>query len=100
MPPGEPSFTALLDLLARIYPDADATRTVAGIAGMNLALVAFSNRAIDTWNSVLAEAERQACMSMLLSRVIKDYGKQPNAPEIIYNYSRANNMTQVQMDMS
>lgn len=66
-------LTPLVKVLASLYSDAASARTMATTAGLDLAQIAFDARAINTWASILTEAELQDCTLTLLDQAHEQY---------------------------
>ncbi len=69
----DPAFIELRKVLAELFDDKNSIRQFAKDAGLSPSLIAFSDRAINTWESVLEEAERNKCLANLLFRVKDPY---------------------------
>lgn len=69
----DPAFIDLRAVLAELFDDRASIRQFAKDAGLNVSLIAFSDRAINTWESVLEEAERNKCLTDLLNLVKAPY---------------------------
>jgi hypothetical protein len=61
-------LTQLADVLAELYYDRGSIQTMAATAGLNLALIAFYPKAIDTWVPLLQEAEVHGRTQVILDR--------------------------------
>lgn len=66
-------LTQLQKALASLYNDVASARTMATTAGLDLAQIAFDAKAINTWNSILTEAELQGCTLNLLDQAHDQY---------------------------
>lgn len=64
-------------VLAQLYPDKTSAVRVAQDAGIPIALVALNDRAIDNWDAVFQEAEKQDRLVQLLTMVKEDCGANP-----------------------
>lgn len=71
-----PTLTALRTLLASLYPSVEDARRIAGDAGLNLQFITFDGKAINTWRSILDEAQKRDKLSALVDAVAADYPEQ------------------------
>lgn len=72
-------LTQLVKSLASLYGDTASARTMAVTAGLDPIQVAFDARAINTWTSILTEAELQGRTPVLLDLALEQY---PNYAEL------------------
>ena len=70
-------LTALRSALANLYPTQDDAQRVVADAGLNLAYIRFSDKAINNWNNILLEAEKHDCLDALLEVVLQEYSANP-----------------------
>lgn len=68
------SFLTLRNILAKLYEHETDSRRVAADAGVDISRIAFGSSAINTWHSVLVEAEKSYQMDALLQIVEDEYG--------------------------
>jgi hypothetical protein len=73
MPPTHVLTAQARDVLAELFPDADAARLVAKDAGLNLKLITASNQPQAHWDSILEEAQKAGRVLVVLDRALKDY---------------------------
>lgn len=67
------TLTNLRDVLADLYSTVQDSRRVVEEAGLNPAFVAFDNRAINNWQSILREAQRRDRVRSIVAVAHKDY---------------------------
>jgi V8-like Glu-specific endopeptidase len=75
--PWSTTLTHLRDILAALYPLAADARRVSAQTGLNLATIAFDARAINTWHSILEEAEKQNKIIELVCIAHEEYPANP-----------------------
>ena len=75
-----PALGALSGALAEIYSDEASIRRLARDSGLSLRQIAFDARPINTWSSVLIEAEFQGKIDRLIEVAQKEY---PAAPDLL-----------------
>lgn len=63
----------LAEALASLYFDSGRAGMMAALAGLDLAQITFDAKAINTWDSILTEAERQGRTQTLLDRADVEY---------------------------
>jgi len=71
------TFSNLRNILAQLYPDEASTRRVAHDAGLSATRISFSAIAINTWHTILTEAENVNKVDALLDVVLEEYGDNP-----------------------
>lgn len=71
------TFSNLRNILAQLYPDEASTRRVAHDAGLSTTRISFSAIAINTWHTILTEAENVNKVDALLDVVLDEYGDNP-----------------------
>lgn len=72
-----PSVTALRQLrtvLANLYPDKRSATRVAEDAGLSVTLINWDGSAVDIWQTILKEAQKQGCLDALLAVATEEYG--------------------------
>jgi hypothetical protein len=83
-------LTALRSALANLYPTQDDAQRVVADAGLNLAYIRFSDKAINNWNNILLEAEKHDCLDALLEVVLQEYSANPALLKAIQMVDAAN----------
>lgn len=83
------TFSNLRNILAQLYPDAASTRRVAHDAGLSATRISFSTIVINTWHTILAEAENVNKVDALLAVVLEEYGDNPALREACEAYRSA-----------
>ncbi len=73
-----PALGALSGALAEIYSDEASIRRLARDSGLSLRQIAFDARPINTWSSVLIEAEFQGKIDRLIEVAQKEYSAAPD----------------------
>jgi V8-like Glu-specific endopeptidase len=63
----------LRDLLAGLYGDKEDARSLIQDAGLNPAFISISNKARNTWHSIIEEADKQRMVGNIIARARKDY---------------------------
>ena len=63
----------LRDILAELYPGEGSARVVVSDAGLNEQRIAFSGTAVNTWHSILREAENSGKIEKLFNVVLGEY---------------------------
>lgn len=75
-----PALSALASALAEIYPDDASIRRLARESDLSLKQIAFDARAINTWSSVLSEAQFQGKVDKIIQIAQREY---PAAPDLL-----------------
>lgn len=81
-------FIKLRDILADLYLDETSARRVATDAGLDLRYIEFSNRAINNWQAILIQAEKNRKVDALLEIVCNDYAGNQELQEIYETYCK------------
>ena len=68
----------LCTVLAQLYPDKASAIRVAEDAGIPIAAVALSERALDNWHEILKEVQKRNRLALLLELVDEEYGANPD----------------------
>jgi formylglycine-generating enzyme required for sulfatase activity len=71
--PWHPALNQLRDALAELYPDVADARRVVATAGLDDRRLAFYPAAINTWQSILGEAEKQEFVEDVIAVVVTEY---------------------------
>lgn len=67
------NISNLRDILAGLYWNVDEARRIVLEVGLNPAFISFSNRSINTWQSILEEAQKQERMGDILIKARQEY---------------------------
>jgi V8-like Glu-specific endopeptidase len=73
--PWDRNMSNLRDVLAGLYWNVDEARRIVLDVGLNPAFISFSNKSINTWQSVLEEAQHQDKVSDILTKARQEYPK-------------------------
>lgn len=76
----------LRSILADLYPDEASTRRIIADAGFMAGQIAFSPRALDTWHSILTEANKTGKVDRLFEVVLSEYGSNQQLSEACQAY--------------
>lgn len=68
-------FRQMRDVLASLYLDKDSAERVAKDAGLDPRWIAFSTRAVDNWEAILEEAEKNKQIPVLLDVAVAQYSQ-------------------------
>lgn len=60
--------------LARLYPDPDSAKRVAGDASIPIPFLDFTGTAIDMWSGIVRQADRRQLLPNLLAVAVREYG--------------------------
>jgi len=72
--PSPAAIRQLRNVLADLYPDKPSATRVAEDAGLPIVTIAVSDRAVDNWNAIIREAQKQGRLAALLHVVGEEYG--------------------------
>jgi len=71
--PWNPALTQLRDALTELYPDGDSARRVVADAGLNPQRIAYSASAINNWQAILTEADRQDLVDAIVDVATQEF---------------------------
>lgn len=77
----------LSNVLAELYRDKESAERVATQAGVDVARVAFSTKASDTWSSLLDEASHQGRLMEVVRVALGEYPKHKPLSDALLAYS-------------
>src|SRR5690349_17517480 len=66
-------FAHLRNLLAELYEDVPSARRIVTDADLDASRIAFSTRALDTWDAILTEATKVRKVEPLLHVILQEY---------------------------
>lgn len=71
------TLTALLYVLARLYPFPGDSYRVVSESGIPPQFIAFRDKAVDTWHGILREANNRGKVTDVVRQALKDYPDEP-----------------------
>lgn len=83
-------FVQLQKVLAKLYTDGSSIRRIVDNAGLDAGRITFTASAIDTWHSVLVEADKVHRVEDLLAIVEVEYGENQKFQAACHAYRQAN----------
>jgi len=83
-------FVQLQKVLAELYTDGSSIRRIVDNAGLDTGRITFTASAINTWHSVLVEADKVHRVEDLLAIVAEEYGKNQGFRAAYRAYRQAN----------
>lgn len=82
-------LVALENLLSEFYPEPRDARRVADQAGLDLSHITFDAKAINTWHSIMREAELTGRLRSLFDVVRQDYADNPRLEGLLDGWQPA-----------
>ena len=79
----------LRTVLASLYPDREDAERVVGDAGLDSAYIAFSEKAINNWENILAEAEKHGMVDAIARVARREYPRNEELAQIHEAYLAA-----------
>lgn len=79
--------------LANLYSDTTSIRRILADTDINASRIEFSGNALNTWHSILAEAEKTAQVGDLLTAVGYEYGSNETFRQILERFQQENTQT-------
>lgn len=98
--PWSPPLTNLRNRLAILFPTQEDARLVVDDAQLDASHIAFDNKAINNWHSILTQAELRGKVEALVLAAVSHYGPDTELATAYQAYMNAIGKTAQAIDMS